>query len=113
MRKMSSLDLPDSAQAGIRDANPFPAEYGTWWIDSTGAKLEYVDVPDDAVPGEADSLMTLSKRILDSKKRSRIATATEAAWRRDMERNGLSEARLQAEWIAGNLVLRSDFRATP
>jgi hypothetical protein len=110
MRRMSSLDLPASAQAGIKEANPFLADYGYWWIDSAGARPVSVDVPDDEDRGERDSLMALSRRILDSKKRDRISATAESAWRRDLAGKGLSEQGLRAEWIAANLIIRDDFR---
>jgi hypothetical protein len=69
-----------------------------------------VDVPDDEDRGERDSLMALSRRILDSKKRDRISATAESAWRRDLAGKGLSEQGLRAEWIAANLIIRDDFR---
>ncbi len=110
MRKMPWLDLPASVQAGIKEPNPFLADYGYWWIDSAGARPVSVEVPGDAVRRESDSLMALSRRILDSKKRDRILTKAEASWRQDLAGKGLSEEKLQAEWIAANLIFRADFR---
>lgn len=110
MRKMSSLDLPASAQAGILDGKPMLADYGYWWIDSTGAKPIYVDVPGEEARGETDSLMRASKEVLESKRRERISTSAEAAWRRDLEGKGLSEEKIQSDWIAANLIIRDDFR---
>jgi hypothetical protein len=147
LRTLAVRDLPASVAArpatgslpGAR-TNPFPGEFGYWWIESAPRTEAPSPIPVPADPGaeealrrrnEADRLIAESLRILDAKRRDKVAESAEAAWSRALEADSLAESlerpgdaaaspaksptveerrrRAKAEWISTSLRIRPDF----